>query len=418
MTRIRGLEDADPTAVPLPHGTEVTTRVQRAMGDRRVPQGAVGRVVGIVAGDAYDVQVVGVGVMRFRRDELVPRKGGQLRFAARREAAWCALSPCIVLESVVGSRAWGLASCGSDTDRRGAFVAPLPWTSGLVAAPEELVSTDGSATYWEVGKLVRQALRADPNTLETLFVAGARALDPMGERLLAERDAFPSAAIYGSFARYALSQLKKLRQSMRLAEHRAIVLDWLRATPPPDLDQVAHRLAVQARVEAPTPADAALLAKEYVKQTYHSLHDQGLIARADFAALATYAREGGAALDAPRELRPKNAYNLLRLLATALAWLRTGTPNFVVEEPLRSRLASIKRGEVPLTDVLDEAEALTPALDVARLKTPLPARPDVARADALLRDLRAEAARRFVMQAPGPWGAAAPAPSPPSWEDP
>ncbi len=417
MTRLRGLQDVDPLAAPLPHGTEVTTRVERLAGERRVPQGAVGRVVAIHGADEYEVLVVGVGPLRYRRDELSARKGGQLQFAARRDAAWSALSPCIVIETIVGSRAWGLASESSDVDRRGAFVAPFTWGAGLGAPPEELVSADGSATYWEAGKLVRQALRADPNTLETLFVPGARALDDMGMWILAERDAFPSAAIYGSFARYALAQLKKLRQSVRLAEHRALVLEWLRAEPAPSLDEVATRLAQAVRLEAPSPADAALLAKEHVKQLYHSLRDQGLLGSADFAALVTFARAGGDAPEAARELRPKNAYNLLRLLATALGWLHTGTPTFAVEEPLRTRLLQIKRGEVALAQVLDEAEALTPALEDARRSTPLPARPDLARADALVRKLRAESARRHVAGAPGPWGADAPAPPVLSWEE-
>jgi hypothetical protein len=368
-------------------------------------------------GEEYDVLIVGVGTLAYRRDELLPRKAGQARFASRRQAAWAELAPCIVLETVVGSHAWGLADERSDVDRRGAFAVPWSWTAGLGAAPEELVTADSSATYWEAGKLVRQALRADPNTLETLFVPGARALDEMGEWILAEREAFVSAGIYGSFARYALSQLKKLRQSSRLAEHRALVLSWLRTEPAPGLDEVARRLATAAHVEAPSPADAELLAKEHVKQLYRSMRDQGLLPSCDFDALVAYARAGGDPPEVARELRPKNAYNLLRLLATALSWLETGTPTFRVEDPFRSRLAQIKRGDVPLHEVITEAEALAPALEAARHSTPLPAKPDIARADALLRRLREETARRFVTRAAGPWGSEAPPPPEVAWEE-
>ena len=41
---------------------------------------------------------------------------------------------------------------------------------------------------------------------------GARVLDPMGRWILDERSAFVSQLIYGTFGRYALSQLKKLSQ--------------------------------------------------------------------------------------------------------------------------------------------------------------------------------------------------------------
>ena len=90
--------DVDPLAVPLPHGTEVTTRVDRTLGERLVPQGALGRVVGSGRGvwghssaepsgapnverEFFDVLVVGVGTVRYSREELVPRKVGQVRYA-------------------------------------------------------------------------------------------------------------------------------------------------------------------------------------------------------------------------------------------------------------------------------------------------------------------------------------------------
>jgi hypothetical protein len=102
--RIRELGALDPLAVPLPNGTEVTTRVDRVLSpERRVPQGAVGRVVA-QRGDELDVMVVGVGVLRYARSELVPRKIGQVRYARRRADGWEALRPCTIVEATVGSR--------------------------------------------------------------------------------------------------------------------------------------------------------------------------------------------------------------------------------------------------------------------------------------------------------------------------
>jgi hypothetical protein len=386
----------------------VTTRVDRVLdGDRRVPQGAVGRVVSQRDGD-LDVMVVGVGVIRYARRELVPRKIGQVRYARRRAGAWDALLPCTVLEATVGSRAWGLADEGSDHDVRGAFVLPFAWTLGLGDPPRDLVSTDGSATYWEAGKAVRQALRADPNTLELLFVPSARAKDPMGEWLLADREAFVSLEIYGSFGRYALSQLKRLVQTRRLAEHRELVLAWLREDPAPTLDQVASRLAQVSPRAAPTEADRVLQAKDYVKQLYRSLHDQGLLEHKDFPSLVRFARKDAEGLDLPRDLRPKNAYNLVRLIGTAIGWLRTGAPTFEATGAFRDLLLSIKKGQISLEETLREAEARARELEEARKESRLPAHPDVPRADALLRRIGEEAARRALSSEPGPFGRDAP----------
>ena len=46
--RLQSLVPLDERAVPLPHGTEVVTRVDRILGERRIPQGAVGRVSRVV----------------------------------------------------------------------------------------------------------------------------------------------------------------------------------------------------------------------------------------------------------------------------------------------------------------------------------------------------------------------------------
>jgi len=76
VTRQRkGLAAIDPRAVPLPHGTEGTTRVERVFEDRRVPQGVVGRVVAIRQG-GLDILVTGIGVLRYARDELLPHRRG------------------------------------------------------------------------------------------------------------------------------------------------------------------------------------------------------------------------------------------------------------------------------------------------------------------------------------------------------
>jgi hypothetical protein len=408
--RLRELGALDPLAVPLPSGTEVTTRVDRVLSpERRVPQGAVGRVVA-QRGDELDVLVVGVGVLRYARSELVPRKVGQVRYARRRADAWDALLPCTIVEATVGSRAWGLADEGSDTDLRGVFVLPFGWSLGLGDPPRDLVSADGSATYWEAGKAVRQALRADPNTLELLFVDSVHALDPMGEWLLAEREAFVSAEIYGSFGRYALSQLRRLVQARRLAEHRGAVLEWLREDPAPTLDQVAARLArvnADQRV-APTEADAILQAKDHVKQLYRSLHDQGLIESRDYPSLVRFAREQAPELTLARDLRPKNAYNLVRLIGAAIGWLRTGRPELTTSGPLRDLLLGIKRGQVSLEETMREAESRAKELEAARLATALPAYPDVGRADAVLSRIGKEAARRALAGEPGPFGRDAP----------
>ena len=414
--RIRTLEHLDARSVKLPHGTEVVTRTDRMMGDRRVPQGSIGRVTK-VEGEDVEVAIVGIGTFRYARSELSPRRVGQMLYAQRRESAWSALEPCVVLDTIVGSHAWGLSDETSDEDHRGAFALPLSWTVGLAVPPEDLISADGSATFWSTSKAIRQALRADPNTLEMLFLPSARATDPIGEWILSERDAFVSLEIYGTFGRYALGQLHRLEQSQRLAEHRGVVLEWLRSTPTLTLNQVAEKLSKVATRALPSEQDRLHHAKQYVKQLYRAMHDQGLIESNEFSALVRFASDHSVEFDLPRELRPKNAYNLIRLLWTATQWLREGAPSFVAEGALHHRLFAIKNGKVALDEILSEAEEMAKELEAAKKESRLAPRPDVERANLLMRRIGEEVAARWIHQSPGPLGREAPKPPEVSWNE-
>lgn len=230
--------------------------------------------------------------------------------------------------------------------------------------------------------------------------------------------AFPKVrSDYGTFGRYALGQLHRLEQGLRLAEHRTVVLEWLRADPSLTLDAVANKLAQASTRAMPSEADRLHQAKQYVKQLYRSLADQGLLDANEFAALVRFARDKSADFELPRELRPKNAYNLVRLLATATGWLRAGVPTFEVTGDLRERLLAIKKGDVALGAVLTEADAMAPELERARDASSLPKRPDVARADALLRRIGEELARRWASGAPSPFGNDAPTPPEVTWSE-
>lgn len=405
--RLGGLADLDPAAVPLPPGTEVTTRVDRVVDGEVRPQGATGRIAALIGEDQVEVTFLDGKRATYLRIEVVPRKLGVARYAQRRAAAWDQLRPCVVLDTLVGSRAWGVAHEGSDEDRRGVFVLPLPWMTGLVDPPLDLVSVDGSQTYWEVGKAIRQALRADPNTLEMLFAHPTIVDAPLIEPLIAMRTGFLSHEIYGAFGRYALSQLDRLEHNQRLAEHRATVIGWLRDDPALTLDAAAERLADSARVQAPTRSDAIGRARDYLKQLYRSMYDQGHIAANDWASLRAAATTE---LELPRDLRPKNAYNLIRLLDLAIRWLSGEPPEVRASESIRPTLLAIKQGEVPMPDVMALARELTPKLEAARQTSPLPRYSDVAAAERALRSIRDEAARRWIQREPNVWGAAAPVP--------
>ena len=396
-----------PARRPAPARDRGTTRVDPRLsasgGSRRARSAAwSGR-----SGEAFDVHG-----RRRRRDPLPAlarscrARSGRRATRERRARAWEALRPCVVIEATVGSRAWGLADerLGQGPARRVRAAVAVDDRPRRAAA--RLVSADGSATYWEVGKAVRQALRADPNTLEMLFVAGATRSTRSAQWILEARDAFVSQEIYGSFGRYALSQLERLEQSQRLAEHRAVVLGWLREEPAPALDEVAARLAEVAPRARPDAADAALTG-EGVHQAALSIDVRSGPARRErLRALVGSRAATRPTLELPRELRPKNAYNLVRLLGVAIRWLRDGRARRSRSTgALRDRCSRSSAARCRSTEALREAEALAPELEAARSAARCrrdPTWPAPTRAAA---DRARRLARRWIAASAGPFGA-------------
>lgn len=73
-----------------------------------------------------------------------------------------------IYSCVMGSRAFGLATEDSDTDRRGIFLAPTPLYWRLVKPPTHVEGPADEQFSWELERFCELALRANPNILECL----------------------------------------------------------------------------------------------------------------------------------------------------------------------------------------------------------------------------------------------------------
>jgi len=201
--------------VRLPVGTQVVARVGVADdGGHTREAGSVGVVI-TVDGDrapTYRVRFPDGGEAGYRRDGLIVRAEAQWMPPQADERLW----DRVILSSVIGSRAYGLATDASDVDRRGAYVAPpeLDWSLG--GALEQLQDEERQACYWEIKKLLTLALKANPNALECLYSPLVETITPDGEVLLAIRAAVLSKVIYATYNGYALSQFKKMSADRRV----------------------------------------------------------------------------------------------------------------------------------------------------------------------------------------------------------
>ncbi|MFI6513190.1 DNA polymerase beta superfamily protein [Streptosporangium sp. NPDC050855] len=116
----------------------------------------------------------------------------------------------LVLSVVVGSRAYGLEVDGSDTDRRGVFVAPTPLFWRLDKPPTHVEGPLPEQFSWEVERFCGLALEANPTVLECLWSPVVEHVTPVGEELLALRDAFVSGRACRTFVGYADAQFRRL----------------------------------------------------------------------------------------------------------------------------------------------------------------------------------------------------------------
>ncbi|MBC2903276.1 DNA polymerase beta superfamily protein [Streptomyces cupreus] len=116
---------------------------------------------------------------------------------------------------VMGSRAFGLATDGSDTDRRGVFLAPTPLFWHFDKPPTHVEGPAEEQFSWELERFCELALRANPNILECLHSPLVEYADDTGRELLDLRGAFLSRQAHVTFVRYAVGQRKKLEADVR-----------------------------------------------------------------------------------------------------------------------------------------------------------------------------------------------------------
>ncbi|MFJ4964959.1 putative nucleotidyltransferase [Streptomyces sp. ADI96-02] len=120
-----------------------------------------------------------------------------------------------VYACVMGSRAFGLATEDSDTDRRGVYLAPTALFWRLDKPPTHVEGPGPERFSWELERFCGLALRANPNVLECLHSPIVEYADGTGRELLALRGAFLSRLAHGTFAGYAVGRRRKLEAQVR-----------------------------------------------------------------------------------------------------------------------------------------------------------------------------------------------------------
>jgi hypothetical protein len=144
-------------------------------------------------------------------------------------ATWRDRPDGIVLEGVIGSRAHGLATGGSDTDRRGVFLAPSVEFFGLDDVVEAADNPYADEVLHELGRFVRQGLKANPAIIELLWLDEYEICDEVGLELIGLRmDLLGAARVRSSYLHAAADLLKVIHRggerTAKTARHMARLL--------------------------------------------------------------------------------------------------------------------------------------------------------------------------------------------------
>ena len=202
-------------------GTQVVAQKDVMAANDRIahPAGAVGVIVRspVDRTHAYRVKFSDGFEAPIHHDQLV--RLAEFKSQTIRDAdaslASAGLYERVIYRCVIGSRAYGLDDEASDTDRRGIYLptAELHWS--LYGVPEQLENDETQEVYWELQKFIVLALKANPNVLECLYSPIVENVTPLGEELLAMREAFLSKLVFQTFSGYVASQFKKMQTDIR-----------------------------------------------------------------------------------------------------------------------------------------------------------------------------------------------------------
>ena len=193
-------------------GTQVVITAEVAEHGRRHARGSVG-VVLRHDGLGYRVRFLDGAETTLPRDSVTMLerfKQGDMFGSAGGD-----LFDRVMLKCVIGSRAYGLESSDSDTDRRGVFLPSAARHWSLAGVPEQIENDATQEAYWELRKFLVLALKANPNVLECLYTPIIEVASPLGGQLLAMREVFLSRLVYQTYNGYVLSQFKKLEGDLR-----------------------------------------------------------------------------------------------------------------------------------------------------------------------------------------------------------
>lgn len=213
----------------IPIGTQIVLRNRMRDTPDDLPKGAIAEIVKVPQDSTHSYRarfLDGREVTLYRNDFSILKhvKNGPIA-DAQQVLAEHDLHQYVIYSCIIGSRAYGLSRDSSDIDRRGIYLPPAELHWSLYGLPEQLEDRNHDECYWEIGKFISLALKANPNILECLYTPMIERATEIAEALLNRKSIFLSRLVYQTYNGYVMSQFKKLEQDLRSID----ALNWKHA---------------------------------------------------------------------------------------------------------------------------------------------------------------------------------------------
>jgi len=336
----------------------------------------------------------------------------------------------ILLEAISGSRAYGLATPTSDTDKKGVFILPRQHFFGL-GYTSQVNNNSHDIVYFEVGRFMELLSVNNPNILELLNTPEDSLIykNPILNTIKPEQ--VLSKLCEKTFGKFALSQIKKARGLNKkivnpIEKKRKSLLSFCYVT----VDKGSVPLLQFLDEQQIDPKECGLVNIPHMQGLYGLYHDsqsgyKGIIRKEHAQEVvlssvpkdavrigllyvnkdgySTYCKEYKAywewvekrnearyqsTLSHGQQYDAKNMMHTFRLLDMAIEIALEGRIN--VRRPNRKFLLKIKAGEFSYETLLEMAAEKQEEMKEAFAKSPLPDKPDIALIDGLTAKIRQE----------------------------
>jgi predicted nucleotidyltransferase len=294
----------------------------------------------------------------------------------------------VIYETIHGSRAYGLQTPASDTDRRGVFVPDRLALNGFVVGPDQIEPAPERVLY-EIRKFFRLAVACNPTVIEILFTDPHDhvELTEEGVRLLDHRRDFLSRRAGESFGKYGLAQLHRIKTHRR----------WLLSPPQSKPERSGFGLAERSTIPRDELGAVEAMLKDgrlnegELQRGFLEELDKERRYRAalrEWQQFEEWTRNRNpvrAELERQYGYDTKHAMHLIRLLRMAVEILTKG--NVVVRRPDAEELLAIRRGSLSFDALLEQADDLGSQLAPLTATSALPVQPDESSLNALCGDI-------------------------------